>query len=249
MKKYYEAYEDRYQAVYRQGVKYWSDFPWEVQEDLAGLNSFLDFAGARPGIHRILEPGCGEGHLAVVLIQRGFDYLGVDLAPSALEKAQSRLKDAGFEAPGRFVLHDATDLSFLPAGSFDLALDNKFLHMLVVDQDRRRYLTSLRRVLKPGAYVMFNELYQDGAYSGPVESFEQYLEIFKPDLTTIEERTAYNDGEEVKVRIPRVPSRPRDRDGYTQEMEENGFHVVHFEVLKSYAGCRFYARVCASNPR
>ncbi len=240
--KYYQAYEGRYRTVYSQGVKYWSDFPWEVQEDLAGLNSFLGFVRARPGVDRILEPGCGEGHLAVPLIQKGFDYLGVDLAPSALKKARSRLKEAGLEERARFVLHDATDLSFLPAGSFDLAVDNKFLHMLVVDRDRQRYLTGLRRVLKPGSYVLFNELYQEGAYPGPVESFKQYLDIFKPDLTTMEERTAYNEGREVKVRIPRVPARPKDQAGYAREMEDNGFRMVHFEVLESYIGCRFYAR-------
>lgn len=242
--KYYHAYEDRYKDVYRQGVKYWCDFPWEVREDLTGLDSVLDFAGARPGIHRVLEPGCGEGHLALALIQRGFDYLGIDLAPSALEKARLRLKEAGLVDHARFILHDATDLSFLPAASFDLAIDNKFLHMLVVDQDRQKYLSSLRRVLKPGAYVMFNnELYLDGAYTGPVESFQQYLDIFKPDLETIEERTAYNGGKEVKIRIPRIPARPKDQAGYAREMEENGFRMVHFQILKSHTGCRFFARV------
>jgi SAM-dependent methyltransferase len=150
-RKYYEAYENRYRDVYRQGVKYWCDFPWEVLEDLAGLDSFLDFAGARPGAHRILEPGCGEGHLAVALAQKGFDYLGVDLAPSAVEKAGLRISEAGLGVRARFVLHDATDLSFLHEGSFDFALDNKFLHMLVVDHDRRRYLSTLRWALKPGA--------------------------------------------------------------------------------------------------
>jgi len=242
-KKYYRAYEDRYRAVYSQGVKYWSDFPREVQEDLAGLDSFLDFAKARPGVHRILEAGCGEGHLAVRIAQKGFDYLGIDLAPSALEKARLRLKEAGLEGRAQFVLHDVTDLLFLPGGSFDLAVDNKLLHMLVVDEDRQRYLAGLRRVLKPGSYVMFNEVYREGVYSGPVHSFEQYLSIFKEDLVTSEERTAYNEGKEVKVRIPRVPARPKDLPGYAREMEENGFRIVHFQVLQSYAGCRFYAEV------
>lgn len=240
--KYYRAYEHRYRSVYRQGVKYWSDFPLELQEDLAGLDSFLAFAGARAG-HRILEPGCGEGPLAVPLIKKGLDYLGVDLAPSALRKARLRLKEAGLQGRRRFVLHDATDLSFLPAESFDLAVDNRFLHMLVVDGDRRAYHAGLRRVLKPGSYVLFNqELYREGAHPGPVESFQRYLEVFRPDLATPEERTAYYEGREIKVRIPRVAARPKDRAGYVAEMEAGGFRMVHFEVLESGLSCRFYAR-------
>ena len=242
-KKYYQSYEERYKDVYSQGVKYWSGFPWEVVEDLAGLDAFLEFSGALPGTHRILEPGCGEGHLALSVAQKGFEYLGVDLAPSAVEKARQRLDEAGLGEYAKFLLRDATDLSFLPANGFDLALDSKFLHMLVVDQDRDRYLATLHAALKPGSYLMFSEIYRDGAYDGPVTSFEQYVEVFRPDLTTIEERTAYNGNTEVKVRIPRVPARPKDRVGYTKEMERSGFKMVRFKVQKSFMGCRFYAQV------
>jgi SAM-dependent methyltransferase len=242
-RKYYQAYEDRYRDVHRQGVKYWADFPWEVLEDLAELDSFLAFAGANPGVHRVLEPGCGEGNLALALVHKGFDYLGIDLAPSALEKARARFAEAGFSAEGKFVLHDATDLAFLPEAGFDFAVDNKLLHMLVVDSDRRSYLSSLRRALKPEAYVVFNEMHREEAYEGPVESFDQYLDAFKPDLTTVEERTAYSGGKQVRVRIPRVPARPRGQAGYTREMSENGFDLVHFRILKSQMGCVFYAKV------
>lgn len=240
--KYYHSYEDRYRAVYRQGVKYWSAFPWEVLEDLAGLDSFLEFAGARPGAHKVLEPGCGEGHLALALVQKGFDYLGIDVAPSALEKARARLAEAGFQGEDRFVLADATDLSFLPKAGFDLAVDNRMLHMLVVDEDRRRYLAGLRRALKPGGLVVFKEIYHDQAYEGPIDSFGQYLAVFRPDLTTLEERTAYNAGGEVKVSVTRVPARPRGERGYAKEMAEMGFKTLRFKVVESYMNCVFYAR-------
>lgn len=242
-KKYYRSYEDRYQTVYSQGVKYWSGFPQEVAEELAGLEAFLEFAGACPDTHRILEPGCGEGHLAVVLAERGFRYVGVDLAPSAIAKARRRLEEAGLTGLAEFLLHDATDLSCLPEAEFDMALDNKFLHMLVVDGDREKYLATLHNVLKPGAYVMFNELHREDAYDGPITSFEQYMEVFRPDLATVEERTAYNDGTMVKVHIPRVPARFKDKRGYAAELERAGFRMVRFQVLESYMGCRFYAEV------
>jgi hypothetical protein len=72
----------------------------------------------------------------------------------------------------------------------------------------------------------------------------QYLDVFKPDLTTVEERTAYSDGKEVKIRIPKVPARPKDKAGYTREMEESGLELVRLQVPpESYMGCRFYVRI------
>jgi SAM-dependent methyltransferase len=241
-RKYYESYEDRYKQVYSQGLKYWSSFPEEVAEELGGLDAFLSYCEAKRGVHQVLEPGCGEGHLALALAQKGYEYLGIDLAPSAIDKASRRIAEAGLSHLAKFVLHDSTDLSFLPPGGFDLALDNKFLHMLVVDQDRETYLNGLHAALRPGSWVMFNELYREGAYAGPITSFDQYLEVFEPDLSTIEERTAYNDGVEVKVRIPRVPARFKDEAGYAAEMKRAGFALEHFQVLQTYMGCRFYAR-------
>ncbi|MGE5578899.1 MAG: class I SAM-dependent methyltransferase [Bacillota bacterium] len=240
--KYYEAYEQRYRLVYGQGIEYWSNHPAEVKEEVEGLEAFLNFCGADPAADRVLEPGCGEGNLAVLLTGKGFRYVGVDLAPSAIEKARLRLERAGLSGLTEFVLADATELSFLPEAEFDLAVDNKFLHMLVVDGDRERYLAGLRRALKSGAWAMFNELYLEDAYSGPVTSFEQYMDIFSPDLSTMEERAAYNGDTPVTVRIPKLPGRFKNEAGYRSEMERAGFEVVRFEVLQSYMGCRFFAR-------
>lgn len=120
-RKYYLAYEDRYQRVYEQGVPFWSAFPCELEEDFEGLEELLKSyyeRGSTPGtlpaavteyprvatkerLHvsteerpRVLEPGCGEAPLALKLVSLGFDYVGVDLAASALLKAKERLEEA-----------------------------------------------------------------------------------------------------------------------------------------------------------
>ena len=90
---------------------------------------------------------------------------------------------------------------------------------------------------------MFNEIYREDAYSGPVASFEQFVLEIKPDLTTVRERAAYNGEAEVTVRIPQIPARPKNEAGYTSEIEGAGFKMVRFEVSKSHFTCRFYAQV------
>lgn len=272
-RKYYFAYEDRYRNVYEQGVRYWSAFPWEVKGDLEGLEEFLQVFHSRQSAFapftphsepaaaerfRVLEPGCGEAPLAVTLLSRGFDYVGVDVAAIALSKAQERIAEfLSIDHPSpvrsqlgkaqlgkaRLFQHDVTDLSFLEPRSFDLAIDNKLLHMLVLDSDRDLYLSSLCRALKPGALVLLKELLMEDAYDGPVESFDDYMRLFAPDLTTIEERTAFNGDEELKVKLTRVPARPRSKEGYLRELGRYGFEALTFDVVEPGFECRMVARL------
>jgi ubiquinone/menaquinone biosynthesis C-methylase UbiE len=180
------------------------------------------------------------------LVPQGFDYVGVDLAAPALSKAKERLEaslgDRGDTSRVTLVQHDVTDLSFLEPQSFDLAIDAKLLHMLVVDSDRDRYLRGLSRALKPGAMVLFIELFREDAYDGPMDSFDEYMNLFAPDLTTLEERSAFNAGKEVKIKLAQVPARPRSKAGYLSELGRYGFEVLTFTVLESGMECRIIAQ-------
>lgn len=238
---YYKLYESRYRRVYEQGIDYWTNLPEEVQDHLEQLRAFLKFAGLKPDRHRILEAGCGEGHLARELVALGFDYTGIDISPAALEKASKRLKEAGLS--GNLVLGDITQLTrSFGDNSFDAAIDNMCLHMLVVDSDRQAYLTGLMRVLKPGSLAYFNENCQDEEYDGKIATFEEYLRAFQPDLATEEERDAYSGGQYVKIRLPRVPARPRSYEGYKQEFIEAGFTIEHFQRSQAGYTCQIYVR-------
>src|SRR6185503_4164631 len=42
-------------------------------------------------VGRALDVGCGTGTNAIWLAQRGYDVLGVDLAPLAIQKARAKL--------------------------------------------------------------------------------------------------------------------------------------------------------------
>lgn len=73
-------------------------------------------AGAlTPG--RAIDVGCGEGADAVWLAQRGWDVTGVDVAQSALIRAQDAAEDAGVSVDFRQTSLLGADL---PAGAFDL---------------------------------------------------------------------------------------------------------------------------------
>ena len=53
------------------------------------------------------------------------------------------------------------------AGKYDGILDCQGLHMLVTDDDRRKYLENLYFALKDGASALFmRELYDENAFPG-----------------------------------------------------------------------------------
>jgi magnesium-protoporphyrin O-methyltransferase len=80
---------------------------------------------------RVLDAGCGTGALAVEMARRGADVLGVDLSPTLVDLARTRLPDD--LGPGRVMLlaGDMLDASF---GRFDyvLAMDS-LIHYDVAD--------------------------------------------------------------------------------------------------------------------
>jgi len=234
---YYCWYEDRYREVYTQGVQFWTDDPQEIEKTTESLSRFLAHYGLAPGQSRIIEFGCGEGHLARFLLERGYEYTGVDISASALEKARQRV---GRLATGKnFILGDVTSLPEIPRGSFDAAVDNGCLHMLVVDSHRDRYLSEVRRLLASNGKACFRDNYREDAFEGEVSTFSDYLEIFKPDLATPEERTAYSDGDFRKIMLPRLPARARSEAGYCRELSAAGFEVEGFAVEQ--CTCIIYA--------
>ena len=93
---WYEAWFDRaeYELVYRH----------RDAGDAARLLGLLDRAlPTEPG-NAILDMGCGRGRHAIALARRGYRGTGVDIAPSAIEKATAAARERrlcyGQTAPG-----------------------------------------------------------------------------------------------------------------------------------------------------
>lgn len=108
-----------YAAAYRAGI-----IPWEKasREDLPTLEHLLEREeAARPDrVRRAIDLGCGRGANTKLLLDRGWDAMGVDNVRQAVDVAVRRngLDDA------RFVIGDVRHLVHSGVGSgFDLFLD------------------------------------------------------------------------------------------------------------------------------
>ncbi len=228
-KKYYECYEDRYRRVYAQGVDYWTGNPDEISSVIKYLEEFLVYAGVNPSFDEIVEFGCGEGFLGEHLLSRGYSYLGIDLSLSVLEKARNRVR-IGMSS---FIHGDITDLVEVKSGSFSAGLDNYCLHMLVIDEDRKKYLSEIHRVLKKGGHAWFHEIGQEERFNEPIASLEDFLAVHPVDLNVCEPREAYTPEGLKLVHLPRLPARFNNCDGYRDEITNAGFSIDLIEKRKS----------------
>lgn len=106
-----------YSRMYRWGIT-----PWERygQVSAASIAARLDHEEAdrpRP-LGRALDLGCGRGQFTPELARRGWQAVGIDHVPAAIEAAKRRGPDEV-----TYAVRDVTNLSPVDLGTFDFFLD------------------------------------------------------------------------------------------------------------------------------
>ena len=235
-KPYYTAYDKRFRSVYEQGADRYTFLPEE--EELRGIvRKYIEqfeLAGKK-----VVEFGCGEGWAGLEFAKLGCTYQGYDIAPSALEKATALLSEYANAktCPYDVVLED------FPKAVFDAGIDIACLHMLVTDDDRKKYLRNVYKCLKPGAAMYFvNERCRDDIYGGEVTSYEQWLELASEDVDTPREAPALKDEKEFTVMIPCIAARPRSERAYREELTKAGFEILKLETVERWGNVNILTR-------
>ena len=215
---YYFAYEKRYQKAYEAGAEYWGHTPddEELTEKLTEWVNQHNLKG-----RRIIEFACGEGASGVILSKLGCIYQGVDISPTAVQKAKNSLKDYPTAAVTQLNM-----VSHRLDGIYDAVLDVMGFHMLVTDPDRAAYLKNAFSCLKSNAPMFFfRELYAENANDDFISLFDEWLSITKHDYDTPRQMYFRKDDNDVEILIPYVPGRSKTKSGYTRELSEAGFIV------------------------
>lgn len=155
--------------------------PWDIGRPQPEVVRLLDEG-------RILSPlidvGCGTGESALAAAARGLEAVGVDTAPTAIERARAKASTRGLSV--RFEVTDALHLETL-GRTFETALDIGLFHVFD-DAERVEYTRSLASVLRPGghAFVLcFSDAEPD--WGGPRRvraeeipgAFEKFFEILE----------------------------------------------------------------------
>ncbi len=134
-----------YSLMYRFGAPRWDTniTPPEVVAVIEG-------AEALP-VGRALDLGCGTGTNVIYLAQHGWEAVGVDFSPVAIQQALKKAENI----PGTtFVEGDVSQLSHLDIqGPFDFVLDIGCFHGLSARQ-RQAYVQEVARITRSGAIFM-----------------------------------------------------------------------------------------------
>ena len=122
--------------------------PWDIGRPQPEIVRLQD-SGRIKGT--VLDVGCGTGEHVLLLAERGYDVMGIDGSPRAIEKALSKARQRRLDP--RFEVADALDLAALNR-SFDTVIDSGLFHVFP-DNERARFVKSLSSVLRlEGVYFM-----------------------------------------------------------------------------------------------
>jgi trans-aconitate methyltransferase len=112
-------------------------FVWKKAGDL------IDLLDPKPG-ERVLDLGCGTGHLTAQIAERGSDVTGLDSSVSMVAQARQNYPKL------KFTLADARALQF--EEPFDAVFSNAALHWI---PEAGSVVESIARILKPrGRFVL-----------------------------------------------------------------------------------------------
>lgn len=106
-----------YARMYRFGITPWERYGRAAAASIAARLDREEAERARP-LGRALDLGCGRGQFTPELARRGWEAVGIDVVPAAIEAAKAK------NARGvTYLVGDVTDLPSAGLGTFDLFLD------------------------------------------------------------------------------------------------------------------------------
>lgn len=107
----------RYALAYRLGFTPWERYGQAAAKRVATLLDREEGDRSRP-LGPALDLGCGRGRYTAELARRGWDAVGIDYVPRAIDAA-----NGGTASGAHFVVGDVTDLARADLGTFDFFVD------------------------------------------------------------------------------------------------------------------------------
>ena len=142
---------DYFKNIGAAGMQHAEHKPWSDEQCGLYLMELGAMMGLMPQGGRLLDMGCGTGWTSVLFAKRGYEVVGAELVPEAVE-AGRRLRQENGLLNLDFVVGDYESLGF--DGEFDIVVFFDCLHHAV---DEVAALRSAYRALKPGGICITSE--------------------------------------------------------------------------------------------
>lgn len=188
--------------------------PWDTGQAEPLLVEFVASSGVKPS--RTLEIGAGTGTNAIWMAERGFDVLGLDVSPLAVERACAKME--GRSLPCRF---EALDFLAVPppGGPFQFVFDRGCFHVFDEPDERQRFAARVATALAPGGLWLSLIGSTEGSpreVGPPRRSAVEVILAIEPALEVVELRSAEFHGSNAKAwfclsRQRTIPAQPSTR--------------------------------------
>jgi len=177
--------EHDWNARYAEG-----NLPWDTGAPDEHLVASVRAGVVTPG--RTLEIGCGTGTNALWLAAQGFDVLGVDVSPLAIDQARAKATGA-IGGSCRFEVLDF--LAAEPAGGpFDFVFDRGCFHVFDDDAVRAGFAARVAALLAPGGQWLSLVGSTEGPprdMGPPRRTAREVMAAMEPVLEVVELRAIY----------------------------------------------------------
>lgn len=179
----YFIHDKQYIAARAKGWNGWGGNERMAHEHI-WLNRLFSYDKV-PQTGTALELGCGEGHYARLLADRGYQVTGVDISPTAIAWAKEKTAVSGHSI--EYIIRDLAKPDLLLDRSFDLIGDGNCLHC-IIGQDRLIFLANIYRLLKPNGIFFISSKYSHATddeiikFEGKPYRYAPTLENFHKEL-------------------------------------------------------------------
>ncbi|GAT12935.1 class I SAM-dependent methyltransferase [Mycolicibacterium novocastrense] len=211
--------------------------PWDIGGPQPAVQLLVAYGAVRG---RVLDPGTGPGHNAILYASKGFQVTGIDVSPAAIDRAKLNADRAGVDVD--FRVGDITALDGLDE-RFDTVVDSAVYHVFADDESAQSsYAAALHRVTNPGARLYMFEFGQFNLNGVPGEGLpaDNFDRVLAPAGWRIDHlgTTSFQHHftAEAFAHVPDAPSGPygerlqrvRKRLGVIEPLLEN--NVLHWPV-------------------
>jgi len=138
-----------YARLYRFGITPWERYATAAAASIAARLDREETGRSRP-LGRALDLGCGRGLYTPELARRGWEAVGIDYVPAAIEAAAAKSGDVDGV---RYVVGDVTRLPSANLGTFDFFLDIGCFQGLDAGQ-RLSEASGVSALANPGATLL-----------------------------------------------------------------------------------------------
>lgn len=209
MRKYYEAYEERYKSVHQLGLQ------WSEKEPTPIVMSIIDKYNISKQT-RILEIGCGEGRDTIYLYKNGHNVYGSDISKEAIDYCKLI---SGYH---NFFQLDAVNGSMVE--KFDFIFAIAVIHMLVLDEDRKKFLQFIKEHINNNGYALICSM-GDGA--------EEYETDINCAFDTVDR---VHESSNMHVKIAATSCRKVNWNTIENEMVKANLNIIEKGILRDVPG-------------